>query len=472
QVDRSCGDVNCNGRALRVPDDVPDIATALARRAPGDTVCLGVGTFPVEVSTDASADPIRLRGVNQIIQDRTILVPVASGRTLLETRSGLDLQALTVVADDAPALVVHNGDVLLSEVRLTGTGGLTPTSRPTCTGLLLDQRALPRSTRLERVHVVDVNCGAAGVTAGDPGLVRTAGPLELIDVYVGDVDLDQRRGLTGGLFRGGRLSRVDGLVVEGVWIASEGLVQGAVLSAASLSSVHDVRVDGLGVEAPALRGGLVHTTLAAGATTTLTRVALRDVALVSQGVGDELTGIVAYAAGSAPVPAGELEVRQLLVAGLVVSTGYTHGGGRLLHAMAGHGTLAYATIVGIEDWSAGSFSARIGHAAHGWDARGVVVAWDDSTRHDDAWFVSATGGWNAVWTAEWTDVPSAPWVGVPGFVTPAPDSVLPTPQEVAGWDLHLAQGSPLLQRGPPDEEDGATGKRASIGAYGGPDGSW
>ncbi|MCB9664830.1 MAG: putative metal-binding motif-containing protein, partial [Alphaproteobacteria bacterium] len=45
QVDRSCGDVNCNGRALRVPDDVPDIATALARRAPGDTVCLGVGTF-------------------------------------------------------------------------------------------------------------------------------------------------------------------------------------------------------------------------------------------------------------------------------------------------------------------------------------------------------------------------------------------------------------------------------------------
>lgn len=413
--------VSCD---LRVPEDQPDLVSALAAAADGEVVCAGEGTWVGDL--DFAGREVMIVGLGA---GRTVLQGDGDGavvRFVAGEGAGAGLRDLTVtggVADGGAGVTVLEG------------------ASPTLTGLVIEGN----------------RCLGAEATVRGVGLYAEGGALSEVRVRENSCSLAMEGGTkiygTGAYLRGGALAT--GLEVD----SNTGYAYD--ITGALVAKDLSVPLEGVSVhhnEAEATLscvGGGLHLS---GTTSEARWLDLRENACAASQV---------RGAGLHVLVEGALTLENVRVAGNRAVAEDSASGGAV--RLSGAVRLTQADIVGNQSSAArfeGSVVAFEGEG-HAW--RNVAL-WSNTRSGGEGAEVWAGGGALDLGWCGWGELSAFSGLDTPaaedGHLFVDPRYTYVTADDAAEWDLRLAADSPHLDAGDPALLD-ADGSRSDIGAEGG-----
>ncbi len=449
--------------AIQVPGDLPTIQEALAAAAPGDVVCVDVGTYVGPVVMP-STDPLELTAVSGGL---VVIDGMGAGPALrVDTGVGRDVvvRGFTLTGGWAGrgggVQIGGESSPTLEDLEVVGNyadaggGGIWigPQSAPLLMDLLVEDNESGQGgggVEIEGIgildareiapvlHRVELRGNVAQGVGGGCGLVWSEA--EMTDVWI--EDNQAARG--GGLFVQVGKPALDGVAVTGNLATQDG--GGVVLLGVQDVAITSSRIEGNSASEDG--GGLVAVN---------TGLTLTATALVGNRAGD--------AGGGMALSQAELSADGLIVLGNEAVEGAGVGvrdGAQI--------TLERAVIAGNAASGTG-----LGGGIRCQDStvtlRGVAVS--DNTAAGSGAGVSSDGcSWSvacsdlAGFTAEdYEGVGDV--IGVDGNVSVDPAFLDTSSADPAAWDLHLGEGSPLIDAGDAAVLD-PDGSPSDVGAYAG-----
>ena len=464
-------DDDCDGEvdgALAVPDQVPDIASAIEAAADGDHICVAAGTWNETIDfAGKNISIVSVEGSASTTLDGGGSGPVV---TLASGESDAYLEGFTITGGDAGAgagVYLSNVTATLTDVRVTGNVCSPGTATDgTCAGVGLYAAG----------SMVTLADSVVSENAGEPaeswlgyaalygaGLYLEGGTVVLEDVAVSGNSSSSGTARTGQIYGVGMSVWSSELALTDVTITGQTVDPGDA----------DVTANGIGL-------------YSSGSTLAADRLVVADNEAIGLQASDGPKGgglFLTYT--SAVITNGMITGNALDYDALTTTTSSRAAAGGGLYL--GYDTrldLVNASVVGntIDGdlaWGGGLYAAGYSGRPASPSLTNVVFAFNEAASGGGALAANSSDGDLVAWVAAYCDFAdngddaflnlSSP-VGTDGNIDNDPGFTDTSGAASLGWDLRLDSTSALIDAGDPTIND-SDGTTSDIGAYGGP-GSW